>query len=101
LNQVREARETIIQNFANQEPPHAYAGEDPAGAARSQDKQSKYTQYVQMSTQLMSEFQNTERELVDLLTEGRRNIDTFWESYSGMKESEVRTTRTVIDSFRG
>ncbi len=95
LDQVRKARSSVIRDFARTKPPHAYAGKNPATAARAQDRSSRYTQFVQMSTQLMSELQNTERELLDQLEGSRRALNELWEAYAGLREAEFRTTRRV------
>ncbi len=96
LDQVQEARSTIIRNFARTKPPRAYAGQDPQTAARAQDKSQRYTQFVQMSTQLMSELQNTERELVDALQTMHRDLDNLWQAYASIRNEEVRTNEKVI-----
>jgi len=102
LNRVREAKAKILKAMGSKRPPRAHDNtNDPAGAARDQNRQAKYTQWVSVTTQLMSEVQQTERELLDLLSEGRRNINELWEAYSGLKEAEARTTRTLIQGFRG
>jgi len=102
LDKVREAKSKILLAMGRKQPPRAHDNtNDPAGAARDQNRQAKYTQWVSVTTQLMSEVQQTERELLDLLSEGRRNIDQLWEAYSGLKEADARTTRTVIQAFRG
>ncbi len=101
LNKVRESKSKVLLAMARKSPPTAHDNtNNPSGAARDQNRQAKYTQWVSVTTQLMSELQNTERQLTDLLSEGRRNINEMWEAYSGLKESEARTTRTVIQSFR-
>ncbi len=96
LDSVRKARSQVIRNFARTKPAKAYAGNNPAQAARAQDRSSKYTQYVQMSTQLMNELQNTERELVDALQSMHRQTQTFWESYAGFRDQEFRTNERVM-----
>lgn len=101
LNKVRESKSKVLLAMARKSPPRAHNNtNNPDGAARDQNAQARYTQWVSVTTQLMSELQNTERQLTDLLSEGRRNINEMWEAYSGLKESEARTTRTVIQSFR-
>lgn len=101
LNTVRESKSKVLLAMARKSPPKAHDNtNNPSGAARDQNRQAKYTQWVSVTTQLMSELQNTERQLTDLLSEGRRNINELWESYSGFKEAEARTTRTLIQSFR-
>ena len=101
LNKVRQSKSKVLMAMARKPPPTAHNNtNNPQGAANDQNKQAKYTQWVSVTTQLMSELQNTERQLTDLLSEGRRNINEMWEAYSGMKEAEARTTRTVIQSFR-
>jgi hypothetical protein len=96
LDAVRHARSQVIRNFARTKPPRAYAGQNPSQAARAQDRSSRYTQFVQMSTQLMNELQNTERELVDALQSMHRNMQTFWESYAGFRDQEFRTNERVM-----
>jgi hypothetical protein len=96
LDEVQEARTTIIRSFARTKPPRAYAGQDPAAAARAQERSARYTQFVQMSTQLMNELQNTERELVDALQTMNRDLESFWESYSGFRDQESRTNERII-----
>lgn len=101
LNKVRESKSKVLTAMARKAPPTAHNNtNNPQGAANDQNRQAKYTQWVSVTTQLMSELQNTERQLTDLLSEGRRNINELWESYSGIKEAEARTTRTLIQSFR-
>jgi hypothetical protein len=102
LDKVREAKSKILLAMGQNNPPPAHDNtNDPAGAARDQNRQAKYTQWVSVTTQLMSEVQQTERELLDTLSEGRKDIDQLWEAYSGLKEADARTTRTVIQAFRG
>ena len=96
FDEIREARDKVIRAFAEMKPPRAYAGSNPETSARSQDRQSAYTQFVQMTTQLMSEYQNKERDLVDELNEVRRSVDSLWEAYFGFKEQDSRTTSRVI-----
>jgi len=98
LDKVRVARTQVIRNFANTTPPTAYAGNNPQQAARAQDRSSKYTQYVQMSTQLMSELQNTEKELVYAETTITRDNQTFWESYASFRDQEFRTNDRVMST---
>lgn len=100
LDKISEEKSKILQNFAKQKPPRAYAGSDPQGAVRSQDKSAKYTQWVQVNTQLMSEVQNTERELLDTLSQMRRQEEELWEAYASIKEAEARTTRSVVQSMQ-
>jgi hypothetical protein len=49
-----------------------------------------------MSTQLMNELQNTERELVDRLQTMDRDMQTFWQSYAGFRDEEFRTNERAI-----
>ena len=91
LNKLSRTRSNIIQKFANKKPPRAYAGDDPELAARTQDKSKRYTQYVQLSTQLMNEIQNTERELVDILQTMKRDLDNLWQAYASMRDNDFRT----------
>ncbi len=95
LDQVQKARSTIIRNFAREKPPRAYGGQDPQIAARAQDKSQRYTQFVQMSTQLMNEIQNTERELVDALQTMHRDLESLWQAYGSMRDEELRTNEGV------
>jgi len=96
LDQVQEARSTVIRNFARTKPPRAYAGQNPQTAARAQDRSQRYTQFVQMSTQLMSELQNTERELVDALQTMQRDLDNLWQTYASMRDEEFRTNERIM-----
>lgn len=98
LDGVRKARSMVIRNFARTKPPRAYAGSNPQTAARAQDRSSKYTQFVQMSTQLMNELQNTERELVDALQTQKRDLDNFLQSYAGMRDDDKRVAERVMTS---
>lgn len=86
LDRVQRARSQVIRNFARTKPPRAYAGQNPQTAARTQDKSTRYTKFVQMSTQLMSELQNTERELMDALQTMQRDLDELWQSYASMRD---------------
>jgi hypothetical protein len=96
LGKVRQARARVIRNFASERPPRAYAGDNPQSAARAQDQAQRYTQYVQLSTQLMGELQTTERELVDILQTMKRDIDNFWQSYAGMRDAEGRVNERLM-----
>lgn len=96
LGLVRKARSRVIRNFANNKPPRAYAGENPQSAARAQDQAQRYTQFVQLSTQLMGELQNTERELVDVLQTLKRDLDNLFQAYSSMRDNEFRTAERVM-----
>ncbi len=96
LGLVRKARSRVIRNFANHKPPRAYAGQNPQSAARAQDQAQKYTQFVQLSTQLMGELQNTERELVDVLQTLKRDLDNLYQAYASMRDNEFRTAERVM-----
>lgn len=96
LEQVERARARVIRNFAQQKPPRAYAGENPQAAARAQDRAQRYTQYVQLSAQLMSELQTSERELVDILQTMKRDLDNVWQSYASMRDNDFRTSERIM-----
>jgi len=96
LDGVRNARSMVIRNFARAQPPKAYAGTNPQTAARTQDQSAKYTQYVQMSTQLMNELQNTERELTDALQTQFRDLETFWQTVASFRDEVFRTNDRVM-----
>jgi hypothetical protein len=98
IDRVREARSTIIRNFARSKPPRAYAGQDPELAARAQDKSHRYTQFVQMSTQLMNEIHNTERELMDALQTMQMDLDGLWRTYRSMRDEELRTNDRILQN---
>jgi hypothetical protein len=98
LEKVRDARSRVIRNFANNTPPRAYAGDNPQSAARAQDQAQRFTQFVQLSTQLMGELQNTERELVDALQTSRRDVDNMWQTYAQIRDMEARTTERLLRS---
>lgn len=96
LDEVQRARSTVIRNFAQSRPPRAYAGGNPAQAARAQDRSARYTQYVQMSTHLMGELQNSERELIDMLETMNRDLQSFWQAYASMSDQDFRTSERVM-----
>jgi len=96
LAQVRKARARVIRNFAKKLPPAAYAGDSKESAARAQNRDQRYTQFVQLSTQLMGELQNTERELVDILQTIKRDLDNFWSAYAAMRDNEFRTNERIM-----
>ncbi len=96
LTIIRKARARVIRNFASKPPPRAYAGSDPQSAARAQDKAQRYTQFVQLSTQLMNELQSTERELVDILQTLKRDADNLWKAYAAMRDCEFRTAERIM-----
>ncbi|HKY60413.1 MAG TPA: hypothetical protein VJP59_05320 [Gemmatimonadota bacterium] len=96
LDRIQEARSQVIRNFARHKPPRAYAGGDPQSAARAQDKSQRYTQFVQMSTQLMNELQSTERELVDALQTMQRELDNLWQAYASMRDEDFRTNERIM-----
>ena len=96
LNRIRQARERVLAAFARKQPPRAHAGNVPAQSARTQDRAARYTQFVQMSTQLMNELQNTERELVDALQTQFRNLDTFWQAVATFRDQTFRTNDRVM-----
>ena len=96
IETLHQTRSRILRTFAAQKPPHAYAGNDPQSAARAQDSSARYTQFVQMSTQLMNELQNTERELMDALQAAERDMETFWQAYSSMRDEKFRTNERVM-----
>ncbi|MGH7588890.1 MAG: hypothetical protein ACRELU_09880 [Gemmatimonadota bacterium] len=96
LDRVQEARSTVIRNFARSKPPRAYAGQNPQSAARAQDRSQRYTQFVQMSTQLMNELQNTERELMDALQTMQRDLDNLWQSYASLRDEQFRTNERIM-----
>lgn len=96
LGQVRRARARVIRNFATKKPPRAYAGDNPKSAARAQDKAQRYTQFVQLSTQLMGELQANERELIDILQTMQRDLDNVWQAYASMRDQDFRTKERIM-----
>lgn len=96
IETLHQTRSRILRDFATSKPPHVYAGNNPQSAARAQDSSARYTQFVQMSTQLMSELQNTERELMDALQGAERDLESFWQAYSSMRDESFRTNERVI-----
>lgn len=95
LDLAFQARDRIIRNFAAQKPPRAYAGQKPE-AARSQDQAQRYTQFVQLSTQLMGELQTSERELVDALQTMRRDLEGLWQAYASLRDEKFRTDERLM-----
>jgi hypothetical protein len=96
LDSVRQARSTVIRNFARTKPPRAYAGNDPQQAARAQDRSSRYTQFIQMTTQQMNELHNTARELMDAMQTMHRTMNQFWETHANVRNQEFRTNERVM-----
>ena len=96
LDAVQQARSQVIRNFARTRPPRAYAGNNPQSAARAQDRSARYTQFVQISTQLMNELQQTERELMDALQTMQQDLQQLWEAYASMRDEESRTTKKIM-----
>lgn len=96
LDEIRRARSTVIRNFARQRPPRAYGGGGPASAARAQDRAARYTQFVQMNTQLMGELQVSERELIAMLETMNRDLQSPWQAYASMRDSDFRSNERVI-----
>ncbi len=91
LGQVREARSTVIRNFARTQPPEVYAGTDEKMKERSAERGSRYTQFVQLNNQLMNELQSSERELTDALQTQFRNIEQMWQQLAQLEEEKFRT----------
>jgi len=101
LGRVREAKTKVLLSIGRKQPPRAHdSPHSPAGAARDQNVQTRHTQWISVSTQLMSEIQQSERELLDLLQEARRNTNELWEAYANLKEAEARTTRAIMSGSR-
>ena len=96
VSELSSTRSRVIRNFAQKKPPRAYADNQPQPAARAQDSAQRYTQYVQLSTQLMGELQNTERELVDTLQTMKRDLDNLWQGYASLRDNEFRTDERVM-----
>jgi hypothetical protein len=96
LDKLSLARARVIRKFATTKPPRAYGGSDPQQAARAQDKAARYTQWVQLSTQVMNELQNTERELMDALQTMHRDLEDFWQSYASLRDQVFRTNERVM-----
>lgn len=96
LASVQKARSTVIQNFARSKPPRAYAGKDPSQAARAQDRSARYTQFVQINTQLINELQSSSRELMDSLQTMRRDVDELWQAYSSLRDQDFRTNERIM-----
>lgn len=96
LQQVRSARSKAIRNFAHERPPRAYAGTNPQASAHAQDMSQRYNQFVQLNTQLMSELQNTERELMDVLQTLNRDVENMWQSYATMRDNAFRVDERLM-----
>ena len=67
-----------------------------AETARAQEQAQRHSQFVQMSTQLMGELQNSERELIDVLETMKRDADNTMQSHGAMRDSEFRTSERVM-----
>jgi hypothetical protein len=86
----------VIRNFALTPPPEKYAGDDKNMKERSEDRISRYKQFVQLSTQTMNESQNIERELTDALKTQFRNIEQMWQQLAQLEEEKFRTDARMI-----
>jgi len=96
LYAIGKARTGVVRKFAMDKPPRAYGGKDPGQAARAQDKAQDYTKRVQFYTQLMNEYQNTEREMMDAMQTSFRDTENFWQSYSSFRDEKFRTDDKVL-----
>lgn len=96
LYAIGKARTGVVRKFAMDRAPRSYAGKDPGQAARAQDRAQDYTKRVQFYTQLMNEYQNTERELMDTLQTSFRDTENFWQSYSSFRDEKFRTDDKVL-----
>lgn len=96
LQSISQARAGVVKKFAMDRPPRSYAGKDPGQAARAQDKAQDYTKRVQFYTQLMNEYQNTERELMDNLQTTFRDSESFWQTYSSFRDEKFKTDDKVL-----
>ncbi|MFC6633115.1 hypothetical protein [Microbulbifer taiwanensis] len=79
IRKLRRLQDRLARDFAQQVSRNS-------SASRSQDVAQKYTQYVQLSTQLMSELQNTERDLAVDLQSMRSDLDNHWQAYSSTRD---------------
>lgn len=93
-SRVREARSRVLRAMGRPRPPRARRA--PSRALRDRDLQARYTRFVQVSTQLLGELQQTERELWDALQAARRAAQTFWESYGALRDSAYRSNERVM-----
>jgi hypothetical protein len=101
LGKLREGKSKILLALGRKMPPKAHdTTNNPQAAEADRLAQQKYTSWTSVTTQLLSEMQQGEREIGDLLTQGRQHIDRMWETYKSLKEAEARTDRTVSQSFR-
>ncbi len=97
LNGIRKAKSKVLMAMGRKKPPTAHDNtNDPAGAARDQNKQATYTQWVTITTNLMQEISQTERELTDEMAEGRRQVNDRWEALKGLADNEDRTNQALL-----
>jgi len=96
LGKVREARSQVIRGFAEKSPPKMPTNTDDASQKRFQDQTARYTQYVQMTTQLMSQLQDTEREMQNGLENEYKDVDSLWESIAQFRDEAFRTDERVM-----
>lgn len=96
LYAIGKARTGVIRKFAMDKPPRSYGGKDTGQAARAQDKAQDYSKRVQFYTQLMNEYQNTDRELSDLLQTVFRDKENDWQSYSSFRDEAFKTSDKVL-----
>jgi hypothetical protein len=102
LGKVREGKTKILLALGRKPPPRAWAATsgNTQDQERDQKAQMRYTQWTTITTQLTSEIQQGERELMGMIEEARNHINKMWETYQGLKEAEARTSRMLFQSFR-
>lgn len=98
LGKVRRAKQQAIQTFALYQPPRPYTGKSAPLAARAQRAASKYTQYVQLSTQHMGQLDESIRMLFDGLSTSEREFNNLWQEYKTILDAALRTTERVAQS---
>jgi len=102
LNLVREGKTKILLALGRKRPPEAHNNTgNEAAAKEDQNKSMRYNQWTTVTSQLLSTVEQSEREIMDLLREGKQHMDRMWETYRGLREAEDRASRTTYQSFKG
>jgi hypothetical protein len=96
MEKVRQARALVIRNFAMEPTPRAYAGGNPQLAATAQDRTQKFTQFVQLNTQLMNELSSTQTELSTMLQDVKRERDLFMQFLKNLADEHYQSQRQQI-----
>jgi len=98
MGKLRDGKSKILLALGRKPPPQGSG--DPQAADADRKAQMKYTSWTTVTTQLMGDLQQSEQQMNDFMTQGRQHTDQMWDLYQKVKQQEVRTDRSVSESFR-